>query len=220
MDGLPQVCQKNARQTARTTSPDFVSVRSLSEVHQSGAFAGLHRVPDMDAVDVNVFQRIRLLPPAWLRILLMGALLGRAALAGPLAPAPAVHDIDWRTSPLDLNLRGLNGERFRFHCPAGKAKTGQVVGKGPYTDGSSICAAAVHAGVIHAASGGLVTIELRPGEAHYEASWSHFIQSESYDRFWSGSFLVIASDAAEMPSPPLSGPEPAPQPKNTLIEPR
>lgn len=149
----------------------------------------------------------------WLRplgrrvcVLVIGALLGRPAVPAPLTPAPAVHDIDWRTSPLDLNLRGLNGERFRFHCPPGTAKPGQVVGKGPYTDGSSICAAAVHAGVMHAARGGLVTIELRPGEAHYEASWGHFIQSESYDRFWSGSFLVIASDVVGMPPSSLSGP--------------
>jgi hypothetical protein len=117
--------------------------------------------------------------------------------AATLAPAPVVHDVDWRTSPLDLNLRGLNGERFRFRCPSGKATPGQVVGSGPYADGSSICAAAIHAGVIGAASGGLVTIELRPGEAHYAASWSHYVQSESYDRFWSGSFLVIAPDATD-----------------------
>jgi hypothetical protein len=132
----------------------------------------------------------------------MGALLDLRADAAILTPAPEVHDIDWRTSPLDLNLRGLNGERFRFHCPPGKAKPGQVIGKGPYTDGSSICAAAVHAGVIHAAGGGLVTIELRPGEAHYEASLSHFVQSESYERFWSGSFLVITGDSLETPSSP------------------
>lgn len=165
----------------------------------------------MDGVSIDALQQSGQRIPAWLRMILIGALLVRPALAGTLAPAPAVHDIDWRTSPLDLNLRGLNGERFRFHCPSGKAKTGQVIGKGPYTDGSSICAAAVHAGVIHAASGGLVTIELRPGEAHYEASWSHFIQSESYDRFWSGSFLVLGSDAAEISSPPLPGHEPVPQ---------
>ena len=116
-----------------------------------------------------------------------------------LAPAPVVHDVDWRTSPLDLNLRGLNGERFSFRCPSGKATPGQVIGSGPYADGSSICAAAIHAGVIRAASGGLVTIELRPGEAHYAASLSHYVQSESYDRFWSGSFLVIAPDATDSP---------------------
>jgi hypothetical protein len=119
--------------------------------------------------------------------------------AASLAPAPSVHDVDWGTSPLDLNLRGLNGERFRFRCPPGKAVPGQVIGSGPYTDGSSICAAGVHAGVIRAASGGLVTIEMRPGEEHYRAALSHYVQSESYDAFWSGSFLVISPDAAELP---------------------
>src|SRR5215475_1047940 len=110
-----------------------------------------------------------------------------APLAGAAASPPAVApEIDWRASPLDLNLRGLNGERFRFRCPPGKPAPGQVIGSGPYTDGSSICAAAVHAGVLSAASGGLVTIEVRPGEAHYNATLSHFVQSEGYDRYWSG----------------------------------
>jgi LCCL domain len=124
------------------------------------------------------------------------------ALAMPLAPAPlpAVHDIDWRTSPLDLNLRGFNGERFRFRCPPGKAAKGQVVGSGPYTDGSSICAAGVHAGAIRSATGGSVTIEVRPGEPRYVASLSHFVQSEAYEGLWSGSFLVIAPAAG--PGPP------------------
>jgi hypothetical protein len=143
-------------------------------------------------------------PRRCLCLLVAGTWLELPAIAAPLTPVPAVHEIDWRTSPLDLNLRGLNGERFRFHCPSGKAKAGQVVGTGPYTDGSSICAAAVHAGVIHAASGGLVTIEVRPGEAHYQASWSHYVQSEGYDTFWSGSFLVIAPEDM----PPSSLPRP------------
>jgi LCCL domain len=140
--------------------------------------------------------------PASLRLL--GLLLPLAyafALASAvLAPAPAVHELDWRTSPLDLNLRGLNGERFRFHCPPGKPLPGQVIGSGPYADGSSICAAATHTGVIRAASGGLVTIEIRPGQTHFVGSLSHYVQSESYQPFWSGSFLVVAPDAA-MPRP-------------------
>ncbi|HEY8051498.1 MAG TPA: LCCL domain-containing protein [Steroidobacteraceae bacterium] len=125
-----------------------------------------------------------------------GALWAVPATAAVPAPLPAVHEVDWRTSPLDLNLRGLNGERFRFRCPPGKAVAGQVIGSGPYTDGSSICAAGVHAGAIRAATGGLVTIEVRPGEAHYSASRSHFLQSEAYEKFWSGSFLVIVPEAA------------------------
>jgi len=131
---------------------------------------------------------------------LLLVLLAVARLAGATpAPAPSVHEVDWRTSPLDLNLRGFNGERFRFRCPPGKAAAGQVIGSGPYTDGSLICAAGVHAGVIRAATGGLVTIEMRPGEAHYAASLSHYVQSEAYEKFWSGSFLVIVPDPAELP---------------------
>jgi len=137
---------------------------------------------------------------------LPSCILSRPAAAAILTPAPAVHDVDWRSSPLDLNLRGLNGEHFQFRCPSGKARPGQVIGSGPYTDGSSICAAAVHAGVIKAASGGSVTIEIRPGEAHYAASYSHFIQSESYQGFWSGSFLVIAPDDLKRPAQAVRGP--------------
>ncbi len=126
-------------------------------------------------------QRIWVRRPGRLCALLAAMLPWAPVTAATVSPAPVVHEIDWRTSPLDLNLRGLNGERFRFKCPPGKAAPGQVIGSGPYTDGSSICAAAMHAGVIRAASGGLVTIEVRPGEVHYAASWSHYVQSESYD---------------------------------------
>ena len=132
--------------------------------------------------------------------LLLAAMTCTAAFASAvLAPAPTVHEIDWRTSPLDLNLRGFNGERFRFRCPPGKAVAGQVIGSGPYADGSSICAAAVHAGVLRPAAGGLVTIEVRPGQAHYLGSVSHYVQSDDYEQFWSGSFLVVTPDAAASP---------------------
>lgn len=140
----------------------------------------------------------------WSRSLLLPGLLlmGPACASAPalastaLAPAPAVHEVDWRTSPLDLNLRGLNGERFRFHCPPGKPLPGQVTGSGPYTDASPICPAAVHAGAIRAASGGFVTIEVRPGQTHYTGSLRHYVQSEAYGPFWSGSYLVLAPRAA------------------------
>lgn len=130
-----------------------------------------------------------------------GVLFSVALAAGAarcLADEPVVQEIDWRSSPLDLNLRGLNGERFRFRCPAGKVAPGQVTGAVPYTDGSAICAAAVHAGALRASAGGVVTIEIRPGQASYAGSLSHFIQSASYDALWGGSFLVI-TDAPAVP---------------------
>jgi hypothetical protein len=134
--------------------------------------------------------------------LLLALATAAVALAQPLAPVPAVHEIDWRSSPLDLNLRGLNGERFRFHCPPGKPTAGAVVGSGPYTDGSSICAAAVHAGQLRAAAGGEVTIEIRPGTSRYVGSESHYMRSVSLDAYWSGSFVVTAAAAVPSPSNP------------------
>jgi LCCL domain len=102
--------------------------------------------------------------------------------------------IDWRTSPLDLNLRGFNGERFRFICPLGKVPAGQPVGSGPYTDSSSICAAAAHAGVIHPSAGGSVLIEIRPGQTHFVGSLSNYVQSTQYEAYWDGSFVVATGE--------------------------
>lgn len=117
--------------------------------------------------------------------------------APPDSAAPA--EIDWQTSPLDLDLRGMNGERYLFHCPPGKALPSRVVGSGPYTDDSSICSAAVHAGAIGAKDGGEVTIEIRPGEANYAGSERNYIRSAAYDRAWSGSFVVLRKDTAATP---------------------
>jgi len=132
-----------------------------------------------------------------------GVLLLVCAQVCVAATPPAVStapEIDWRTSPLDLDLRGSNGERFSFQCPPGKVASGTVLGTGLYTDGSSICAAAVHAGAI-GLKGGLVTIEVRPGSAHYAGSLEHFVQSEGYEPFWSGSFLVVTAAQIRPPAP-------------------
>ena len=151
----------------------------------------------MTAVQRRGFGHLRF--PGLLVLAALAPAAAAALTSATLTPAPAVHEVDWRTSPLDLNLRGLNGERFRFHCPPGKPAPGQVLGSGPYTDASSICAAAVHAGALRAAVGGLVTIEVRPGQTHYPGSVSHYVESESFDEFWGGSFLVVGPDAAAQP---------------------
>jgi hypothetical protein len=117
----------------------------------------------------------------------------------PLRPNGAAIEIDWQTSPLDLDLRGMNGERYPFHCPPGKPLPSRVIGSGPYTDDSSICSAAVHAGAIGAKDGGEVTIEIRPGEPHYAGSERNYIRSTAYERAWSGSFVVLRKDTAATP---------------------
>lgn len=105
------------------------------------------------------------------------------------APTPA---IDWRTSPLDLNLRGLNGKSYLFRCPAGKPVPESVTGSGPYTDASSICAAAAHAGAIDAQRGGAVMIQILPAQNDYRGSTQNFIRSTAYPHAWGGSFAVLS----------------------------
>jgi hypothetical protein len=86
-------------------------------------------------------------------------------------------------------LRGRNGERFTFVCAA-NGVNGRLWGKSLYTDDSSICTAAVHAGLISAAGGGTVTIEIRPGAASYQTSTSNGVASRSYGS-WPGSFVFV-----------------------------
>jgi hypothetical protein len=93
----------------------------------------------------------------------------------------------------------MNGERYAFRCPPGKPQSSRVVGSGPYTDDSSICSAAVHAGAIHAKDGGDVTVEIRPGQASYQGSEHNYIRSAGYDRAWSGSFVVLKESATSTP---------------------
>ena len=134
---------------------------------------------------------------------LLAFALGFAAVQAGADRAPrwprAAAEIDWQTSPLDLDLRGMNGERYQFRCPPGKPLPTRVIGSGPYTDDSSICSAAVHAGAIGAKDGGEVSIEIRPGEARYAASERNYIRSTAYDRPWSGSFVVLPRDTTTPP---------------------
>ena len=122
-------------------------------------------------------------------LLALGAVLAGCHHAHSGRQLPA---IDWRTSPLDLNLRGMNGKLYRFRCPAGKPIPESVSGSGPYTDASSICAAAAHAGAIDAQRGGVVTIRILPGRNGYSGTTQNFIRSADYSHAWGGSFEVLS----------------------------
>lgn len=75
--------------------------------------------------------------------------------------------------------RAAKGEQFNFICPPG-GFAAPVWGTGTYIEGASICAAGVHAGAITLADGGLVTIEILPGEASYPGSAANGITSETF----------------------------------------
>jgi hypothetical protein len=82
--------------------------------------------------------------------------------------------------------RGQNDRVVAVDCPAGGAAR-NIWGTDVYTDDSSVCSAAVHAGLITLSSGGRVFPVIRAGRASYSASARYGISSRSYGR-WVGSF--------------------------------
>ena len=94
----------------------------------------------------------------------------------------------WATQANQLG--GRSGQRFTLVCPGEGTLSGRLWGTDLYTDDSSICTAAVHAGLINTARGGTVTIELRPGAGAYNASSRYGVNSQGYGA-WSGSFVFV-----------------------------
>ena len=95
--------------------------------------------------------------------------------------------------------RGQNGTSFVHQCPPG-GSFGSVWGSGPYTDDSSICTAAVHAGRIQQAAGGAVTVFVHPGRARYPGSAANGVTSSSFASY-PGSFAFDAVLAPEAAAP-------------------
>jgi len=118
-------------------------------------------------------------------------------------PEEAVFDeeaIDWTTNA--TKWRYDVGKRFTIMLPP-NGSAGAVWGTGVYTDDSSIGTAAVHMGLVTFANGGLVTIEMRPGQDTYQAMYMNGITSSSYGQ-WEGSFVFIDEKGVEVvPEIPL-----------------
>ena len=104
----------------------------------------------------------------------------------------AIQQINWGTNA--SNLRGRLDQDFTFTCSPNGA-VGSVWGTDIYTDDSSICSAAVHAGLITARSGGQVTIRIRPGENFYNGTSRNGVSSQRYGS-WGGSFIFLGSTGA------------------------
>lgn len=92
------------------------------------------------------------------------------------------------------SLRGRNNQRFTYSCPAGGPASGRVWGTDVYTDDSSICTAAVHAGALSLARGGSITIEIRPAADSYRGSMRNGITSKSYG-YYAGSFVIVSAQS-------------------------
>lgn len=117
--------------------------------------------------------------------------LGLALLAAGCAPAgQMVQGATWATDA--SALRGEGGW-FVFVCPANPPAAERehpVWGADVYTDDSSVCRAAVHAGAISYARGGRVTVEPRPGQDRYRGTDWNGVVSLDYGP-WDGSFVIV-----------------------------
>jgi LCCL domain len=110
-----------------------------------------------------------------------------------LKPTPNKEDtaditpIAWETTP--AGFKGEDGQTYTFRCP--EAGTENLIwGSDVYTQDSSICTAAVHVGRISLASGGIVTIEFRPGRSTYGSTVRNGIKSITYGEY-PHSFVVL-----------------------------
>lgn len=94
---------------------------------------------------------------------------------------------------------GYWGRREAVRCPA-RGNLQSAWGTDIYTDDSSICTAAVHAGFLSNKEGGTVTIEMRPDIGQYAGSRRNNVQTGDWMEPWTGAYVFIRD--------PLS-PEPA-----------
>ena len=105
---------------------------------------------------------------------------------------PGDANTTWGTNA--TSRRGQGGQLFSYACPRG-GSAGSVWGTDVYTDDSSVCTAAVHAGLITFAGGGTVTIQIRPGQSGYAGSTRNGVQSATYPA-WAGSFAFVGAGGA------------------------
>lgn len=94
----------------------------------------------------------------------------------------------WAVGPNDFS--GVVGSRYSYVCPANGDASFSLWGTGPFTDDSSICVAATYAGLITAARGGTVTIDVQTGASSYAGGVSNGITAMDYGP-WPTQFVFV-----------------------------
>ncbi len=125
------------------------------------------------------------------------------AMPGPGGATPFPvnpSDNPWRVNA--TRVRGQNGRAFTLMCPP-QGSPGTVWGTNVYTDDSSICGAAQHAGVLNPMAGGPVTFYVRPGMPAYQGSPRNGVTTQNY-----GSYAGSITFAPGMEAPAAAAPVP------------
>ena len=120
----------------------------------------------------------------------------RLATSSPAAAASAAPSGDPATQAswhaTGIEHQGDNESTFAYECLPG-GSLNPIWGTDVYTDDSSICTAAVHAGLITMQTGGEVRIRIRPGLDMYIGSTRNGVRASAFDR-WDGSFVFETPD--------------------------
>ncbi len=125
-------------------------------------------------------------------------------IAGATNDAKTAQSADCSLAARDVP--GEDGQKRFVRCPAGCLQAYHAVwGTDVYSDDSSVCAAAIHAGAI-GPEGGLALFDFMPGREQYAASTRAGVESRSWGA-WRRSFQVFAigADGAPVaPTPPAA----------------
>lgn len=105
-----------------------------------------------------------------------------------LTVPPGTQQLSWSATGTQFRATPAR-ETLRLYCPPGAA-SGSIWGSNPYTDDSSICTAAVHAGLIQAATGGSFGLRTMLGMPSYRGSVRYGLTSRDFGRFAGSMFLV------------------------------
>lgn len=101
-------------------------------------------------------------------------------------------------------FRGQVGQRVEYVCPPGtEADFGPVWGDGfSYSNDSSVCTAAVHAGRLNPRTGGVVTIEIADPSRYRRDSCRNGVLSLALDKHSSASFRFLDRAVYDFPDEP------------------
>jgi hypothetical protein len=115
---------------------------------------------------------------------------------------PMPHPITWATGA--GKWVGYWGRRESVRCPPGGKLEG-TWGTDIYTDDSSICTAAVHAGLISVTGGGVVMIEMRPDAGYYGGTTRNGVTTGDWREPWTGSYVFVHDPSSPPPAIAASG---------------
>ena len=106
-------------------------------------------------------------------------------------------EVSWADSPKSLG--GADGATVTVVCPSG-GTAGSLWGTGPHTTDSSVCTAAVFAGVISFERGGEVTFTIGAGLDSYPGATAHGVTASAWGPY-DASFTIETSKATPTSSP-------------------